>query len=279
MPVTARKFIKKMRGGAQAHLLTAADGNYYIVKFTNNPQTKRILVNEWIASAILRYLEIAQPQVALIEITQQFLDENPDVYFQFGSSRKPIEPGCHFGSAFPGDPNKQAVYDFLPDVLLAKVANLSQFLGALVFDKWAGNSDARQAIFFRARLQQWLPTPDGSEATVGFLAHMIDHGYLFDGPRWAFQDSPLSGLYFRPVIYNHVKGFDAFEPWLDRVRYFPEEVLDNALKQIPRAWLDHGDEGALEKLLETLLKRRNRVPDLLADLKRGRVDPFPAWNP
>ena len=279
MPVTARKFIKKMRGGAQAHLLTAADGNYYIVKFTNNPQTKRILVNEWIASAILRYLEIAQPKVALIEIPQAFLDENPEIHFQFGSSRKPIEPGCHFGSAFPGDPNKQAVYDFLPDVLLAKVANLSQFLGALVFDKWAGNSDARQAIFFRARLQEWLPTPEMPEAKTGFLAHMIDHGYLFDGPRWAFQDSPLNGLYFRPSIYNQVKGLDAFEPWLERVRHFPEEVLDSAMKQIPRAWLESGDLPALEKLLEMLLKRRQRVPDLLMELKRGRVDPFPSWNP
>ena len=279
MPVSARRFLRKMRGGAQAHLLEAADGNYYIVKFANNPQSKRILVNEWIASVLLGYLEITQPKVALIEIRQDFLDANPEVHFQLGSSRKPVEAGLHFGSAFPGDPNKQAVYDFLPEVLLAKVANLAEFLGVLVFDKWAGNSDSRQAIFFRSRLQDWLPTPNAPETKTGFLAQMIDHGFLFDGPRWAFQDSPLSGLYFRPFIYQHVKGFADFDPWLERVRHFPEEVLDQALKQLPPSWLDKGDSTALERLLETLLRRRAKVPDLIADLKRGRVDPFPSWNP
>ena len=78
MPVSARRFLRKMRGGAQAHLLEAADGNYYIVKFANNPQSKRILVNEWIASVLLGYLEITQPKVALIEIGQDFLDANPE---------------------------------------------------------------------------------------------------------------------------------------------------------------------------------------------------------
>jgi hypothetical protein len=42
MPVNARRFIRKMRGGAQAHLLEADDGDYYIVKFQNNPQHRRI---------------------------------------------------------------------------------------------------------------------------------------------------------------------------------------------------------------------------------------------
>jgi hypothetical protein len=35
-----------------------------------------------------------------------------------------------------------------------------EFLGALAFDKWIGNADARQSIFFRARLEQRLPGAD-----------------------------------------------------------------------------------------------------------------------
>ena len=34
-----------MRGGAQSHLMRCSDGNYYVVKFQNNPQRRRILVN------------------------------------------------------------------------------------------------------------------------------------------------------------------------------------------------------------------------------------------
>jgi hypothetical protein len=54
MPVRARNLIRKMRGGAQAHLLEGEDGAFYVVKFTNNPQHRRILINEWLACAFLR---------------------------------------------------------------------------------------------------------------------------------------------------------------------------------------------------------------------------------
>jgi hypothetical protein len=73
---------------------------------------------------------------------------------QLGSRRFSPVPGWHFGSRFPGDPARMAVYDFFPDALLASVENLSEFLGVPAFDKWIGNADARQAIFFRARRQR-----------------------------------------------------------------------------------------------------------------------------
>ena len=278
MPVSARRFLRKMRGGAQAHLLEAADGKFYIVKFTNNPQSRRILVNEWIAAALLQNLDIAQPKVALIDISDDFLKQHPEVHFQLGSSRKPVEAGWHFGSAFPGDPATQAVYDFLPDVLLTKVVNKQQFLGALAFDKWTANSDSRQSIFFRARIEHWYPTPGEAENRVGFLAQMIDHGYIFDGPHWTFNDSPISGLYMRTDIYKDVQGYDSFEPWLEQIEHFPEEIMDKALREIPHNWLQDGDADELERMLVTLMRRRSKVRDLIGDLKRGRVDPFPNWK-
>jgi len=59
-----------MRGGAQAHSIEAADDHCYVVKFLNNPQHRRILVNEWIASVFLRYLGISTPEAAVIRVTQ-----------------------------------------------------------------------------------------------------------------------------------------------------------------------------------------------------------------
>src|SRR6267154_631955 len=56
-----RDFIRVLRGGAQAHLLEGEDGAYYVAKFTNNPQHRRILINEWLACAFLRYLQIYVP--------------------------------------------------------------------------------------------------------------------------------------------------------------------------------------------------------------------------
>jgi len=266
-----------MRGGAQAHLLEASDGYFYVVKFHNNPQHRRILVNEWIASTFLRYLGIAAPEFAIVDIPEPFLAANAEVYIQLGRERRSVSPGWHFGSRFPGDPARTVVYDFLPDTLLEKVENRSDFRAVLAFDKWMGNADSRQAIFYRAQVLEPLEAGPATGRHLGFVAQMIDNGYVFEGPHWRFGESAIQGLYFRPQVYWEVRGFAEFEPWLDRIRNFPEEVVDQAVKRIPPAWLE-GDEDELERLLERLMRRRERVPDLIEQCRLGRVNPFPNWR-
>lgn len=277
MPVDARRFIRKMRGGAQAHLIEAVDGYNYVVKFFNNPQHPRILVNEWMASVFLRYLGIATPEAMMIRVTPEFLEQNPEVSFQVGRGRRPVEPGWHYGSRFPGDPAKLVVYDFLPDTLLHQVANRPDFFGTLAFDQWMGNADSRQAVFFRARVREWLPSSEVHPERLGFVAQMIDHGFVFDGPNWRLHESPLQGLYHRPVVYESVRGLDDFQPWLERILHFPDTVIDQAVKQLPSAWLA-GDENGLMGLLEQLLRRRRRVAHLLEDCHRARTHLFPNWR-
>ena len=277
MPVSARHLIRKMRGGAQAHLIEGEDGGFYVVKFTNNPQHRRILINEWLANAFLRYLQIHVPETALIQVSTAFLEQNPEVYFSLGARRQPAVPGLHFGSRLAVHPDKVAIFDFLPDKLLGKLENRVDFLGTLVFDKWAGNADSRQAVFFRARAKSWTPLKGEAPARIGFFAQMIDHGFAFNGPHWQFNDAPLNGLYFRTGVYEDVKSLDSFQPWLDMVASFPIEVIDSAWKEIPREWLED-DEAELEKLLESLLKRRNKVGQLIADVRAKRASAFPNWR-
>jgi hypothetical protein len=273
MPLTAIRHVRKMRGGAQAHLLEADDGNWYVVKFRNNPQHRRILVNELLASEFLDYLKIAAPAAAVMHVGRDFLAANPDVQVTLGTRRLEVEPGWHFGSQYPGDPGRIAVYDFLPDALLGSVANIEDFRGVLVFDKWVSNADGRQSIFYRARVRRGEEESSGKAA---FVARMIDHGYAFNGPNWDFPDSPLQGLYARPGVYEGVGGLGDFEPWLEQVVHFPEEVVDRAWKRIPPDWIE-GEEDALERLLERLFERRTRVPDLIAACRTGRMNPFPNW--
>ena len=46
MTVIAVQQVRRMRGGAQSHLMLGADDNMYVVKFQNNPQHMRVLANE-----------------------------------------------------------------------------------------------------------------------------------------------------------------------------------------------------------------------------------------
>jgi hypothetical protein len=264
-----------MRGGAQSHLLEAEDGQFYIVKFQNNPQHRRILVNELVAVVLLEYLQISVPECALIDVPGEFLRATPEICLSLGTRKVPVTPGWHFGSRYPGDPARVAVYDFLPDSLVEQVENLADFLAILVFDKWAANADGRQCIFYRAMVR---PAHAAAAAPKpGFVARMIDHGFIFDGPNWGFCDSPLQGLYPRHAVYHGVTSLDDFQPWLDYVRNVPPEVFDKAWKSVPPEWIE-GEEDAFEHVLEQLMMRRKRVPDLLAATRQARSNPFPNWR-
>ena len=277
MPLTACRHIRRMRGGAQAHLLEADDGQYYVVKFLNNPQHRRIVINELLASALLKYLQISSPEAALVHVTEEFLAQNPETYISLGPQRIAVVPGWHFGSRYPGDPARVPVYDYVPDALLTKVSNLSEFLGVLVFDKWAANADGRQSIFFRARVQQWSNSGAALPQRTEFVALMIDHGFVFNGPNWDFTESPSMGLYSRKMVYQSVSSVQQFQPWLDQVVHFPEEMIDAAYKQIPASWMD-GEEQELEAVLEKLLERRRQVPELIYNVRKAKVNPFPNWR-
>lgn len=277
MPVDARRFIRKMRGGAQAHLLEADDGNFYIVKFQNNPQHRKILVNELIASEILSHLQVTAPECRIVRVSPEFLERNPEVHIQTGTRRVAVEPGWHFGSRYPGNPDTMAIYDFVPDALLQQVANQEQFRAVLVFDRWVSNADGRQSVFFRAQLRDWLAQPGVPPRKLGFVALMIDHGFAFNGPHWDLPESAVMGLYPRKVVYAGVRSLEDFEPWLSRVATFPAEVLDKALGKIPPEWIGEEDDS-LERLLDALLRRRKRVEDLILDCRKAPGSPFPNWT-
>jgi len=265
-----------MRGGAQAHLLEADDGDYYVVKFQNNPQHRRILINEFVAAEILAHLQISCPGHRIIHVSGDFLRANPEVHLQAGPRRQEIEPGWHFGSRHPGNPDTMAVYDFIPDALLNQVANAEQFLAVLAFDRWAANADGRQSIFFRAQLKDWLARPGVPPRKLGFVALMIDHGYAFNGPHWDFPDSAVAGLYSRRIVYDGVRTLDDFQPWLERIVSFPEEVFDRVLRQVPPPWVE--DDGSeLERLLESLIRRQKRVAELIHECRKAPGNPFPHW--
>lgn len=283
MLVHATRFLRHMRGGAQAHLLEGGDGHFYVTKFRENPQHIRILVNEWIASRLLEYLRIAAPKVAIVELDESFLSRERDVKIRLVTREMPVSAGWHFGSRFPGNPDRDAVYDYLPDSLLAQVSNLRHFLGVFAFDKWTANSDSRQSIFVRQRIKEWLDDPDESPRgpsplAKGFIALMIDHGYAFDGPHWEFSDSPMQGFYFRPMVYQGVRKLDDVEPWLTRIREAPAELFDGILRDLPRQWLPGGDEAPAERLVEQLYRRRKLVAGLIGSSAAARPAYFPSWT-
>jgi len=273
-----------MRGGANSHLMLADDDCYYVVKFRNNPQHSRVLINELICYVLLERLGLPTPGWSIVEVSPSLIERDPQLVMEDSSRALRCEPGLHFGSRYPVDPTRQAVYDYVPLSLLRMVVNLDAFLGMVCFDKWVSNADGRQSIFFRDQARRWV----GSDAldlerrpirprSLVYVVNMIDHGFAFNAQHWDFSDTPELGLYTRREVYEEVRGYKDFEPWISRIRNLSTDGLDEAYKQIPVSW--HGGEwDRLEALLERLYNRRQDVPDLLARSKQAERDPFPNWS-
>lgn len=282
MAVRARQHIRRMRGGANAHLVLADDDQHYVVKFSNNPQHRRVLVNELICYVLLDYLGLPSPGWQVVEVPNSLIEADAALCLEHGRRSEPCAAGLHFGSRFPVDPTRQSVYDYVPVSMLQELLNRTTFMGMLAFDKWISNANGRQAVFYRTRAKSWL-TPeqeeeeDVSPRSLVYVANFIDHGFAFNAQHWDFSDGPLQGLYPRREVYAGVQGIESFEPWLSRIENLPTDVLDDAYRTIPADW--YGREfDALESLLERLYNRRSRTADLLRNARTVTPNPFPNWT-
>jgi hypothetical protein len=263
--VVALQHIRRMRGGAQSQLMLCSDGCNYVVKFQNNPQHPRVLVNDWLGTQLAALIGLRVPKVAIVQVDNQFIERSPALYLERGCRRILFAPGRCFGSRYVVSPLEGQVYDYLPEPMMIRVRNLPDFAGVLVFDKWTCNADGRQAVFcVRSRERK-------------FTATFIDQGYCFNAGQWNFADAPLRGVFGRNDVYRSVTGWDSFEPWLSRIENLPESVVWSAAKDTPQEWYGDASEE-LEGLISQLLIRRARLRKLISDFKNSSRDPFPNWR-
>lgn len=265
-----------MRGGAQSHLMRCADGQYYVVKFQNNPQHRRVLVNELLGTKLAARLGLPTVPVAVIEVTEELIQLTPELAVELPRSRVPCQAGLQFGSRHPGDPRRLTLHDFLPDEQLREVVNLHQFTGMLVFDKWTCNTNGRQTVFYQRPGDEATGQPE--QETARYETRMIDQGFCFNAGEWNFPDAPLRGLYARNRVYLGVTGMESFAPWLLPLeKRITQRVLDEISREIPPEWYED-DYDALLRLVEQLHCRKARLPELILDAKRSNRQPFPNWR-
>jgi len=265
LAVTAVQHVRRMRGGAQGHLMRCSDGNFYVVKFRNNPQHLRVLANELLATRLAESVGLPVPATDVVEVGGWLIEHTPELSIQLAGSTIPCQAGLQFGSRYVVSPLEGQVFDYLPMEMLERVRNLETFAGMLAMDKWTGNANGRQAAFWR-RLRE-------RKYTVSF----IDQGYCFNAGEWSFPDVPMRGVYARNEVYESVRGWESFEPWLSQIEQMDEEYVWSAAGEIPPEWYG-SDWGALETLTCALLKRRPRVRELITAFRMSPRQPFPNWT-
>ncbi len=223
--VTATKFVRKMRGGTQSCLLQASDGNFYIVKLLGNPQGSKVLFNEALGTELMRNLGFPVPDWVPIEISEKFINKNPEIWFEAaltGHQRPPA--GTHFASKFLAVHSAEIIYEILPRNWFGQVKNREAFVGALLFDLWAGQIDNRQVIFTR--------NPEDRSLKSVF----IDQGGLFGNAKDSQLHKLTRARYIDPMIYNGL-DIDSIVPvWESRIRSLNLEETCSSIFSMTINW-------------------------------------------
>jgi len=264
MWVHAIQHVRRMRGGAQAHLMRCSDGNLYVVKFQNNPQHLRVLANEMLATRLAHEACLPVPKAYVVEVSDWLIEHTPQLQIQLAQGSVPCQPGIQCGSRYVVNPVEGPVWDYIPMELIGRVRNLETFAGILVFDKWTGNVDARQAAFWKYARER------------KYTAAFIDQGHCFNGGEWTFPDNPLRGVYPRNEVYDCILGWESFEPWLRRIKEMSESRIWEIADSVPTQWYSN-DADSFRALISALLPRRACVRDLIQDFRGCVRRPFRRW--
>jgi len=258
--VRAIEHVSRLRGGSQAQVMLADDGNKYVVKFLGNPQHNRVLANEYLACRLAQMIGLSVPEPAIIHVDEETICEQ-QITFTLGNRAVAPHPGPQFGSRLVTDGR---VRDWAPPSMLGRTRNRNEFSGILAFDKWTGNADGRQVIFHKGQHQRHC------------TATFIDFGYCFNAGEWSFPDSSLRGVYFLNEVYEGIESWDDFAPWLGRIEGFSARQFQKVADEIPCEW--YGERPELECLLHRLLERRGIVRQLIEDFRTSSRNPFPNWT-
>jgi hypothetical protein len=89
MPVTAIQHVRRMRGGAQSHLMRATDGHFYVVKFQNNPQHPRVLANEMLATRLAERIGLPVASTEIVEVEAWLVAHTPELTVQLANRSIP----------------------------------------------------------------------------------------------------------------------------------------------------------------------------------------------
>lgn len=265
MAVLAVQEIRRMRGGAQSHLMLGSDENLYVVKFQNNPQHVRVLANELLATRLAEAVGLSVPAPEVVEVTPWLIENTAELSMEVGRTRERCRAGLQFGSRYIGGLMPGQVLDYLPEEMLAETRNLAEFAGMLALDKWTCNVNGRQAVFVKKPRER------------RYRAAFVDQGYCFNAGEWKFVDAPLRGVYARNLVYRQVTGWESFEPWLERIEQFAPEKAWAIAETVPPEWYG-GDLAVMEQLIEGLLKRRSRVREQIDLFRVSNREPFPNWG-
>jgi hypothetical protein len=244
-------FERKMRGGCQSSLVRASDGCRYVLKMLDNPEGSDTLFHEALGSGLAQVLELPVPIWRVLHVSESFIEENPQVWFESEGRLIRPTPGLHFGSAFVEALPGGEIYQMVPGSWHPRLVNAGDFSGMLLLDLWANHLDNRQALF--------VQTP----GTRQLKAVFIDHGQMF-GPTDSLRMRVGRARFLDTRVYGVSGSAGLLSRWQKRIKNVSASTISYLMDAVPTSWKR---PGHAEIILDGLLEMQTRIPDDVSRLR------------
>jgi hypothetical protein len=218
-----------------------------------NPQGPNVLANEFIGGLVTSAVGLPVAQGRLVHLSEDFIDQNPGLWFETPQGRRRPESGIHFGSMFVGQP--EGLYrptDYISRSRIRSIRNRDAFLGMYILDIWANHQDNRQAL---------LTNLDAHESEIRF----IDHGHMFAGPHWRFSERPGLASHLERSVYSDLWSPYETAGWVFRFENAVPAALSRAVSLLPTWWYS----GNVDLLHYTLMQRLADLAELIERERTG----------
>jgi hypothetical protein len=245
--------------------MESTDERQLVVKFPSQARRCQFLINEYLAGLLLNRMGLRTPTVTLVDFGPSFErpQHHPELLKVITEAETILNPLICLGMEFAEG------YEELGDGKLQASANPNTFVnkddvcGAVVFDTWIFNQDARHFL--------------GFEKTGGWDLLLFDNDGAFNRDDWLLGDCVRTHMnctvladWIRKMILNG--NLALFERWFQRLEDDARWADLHDLKRfIPEEWLNRlltKRTCTVEELLETLDKRRRCIRSIFL---AGRV--------
>ncbi len=225
----------------------AADGKEadYLVKYRQNPQGLRVLVNELVCGRLAAKLNVPCPEVVIVQVDDEFARASK------AAAVTAVEAAEHYGM------RRIDFWRNPPPEALARVQNREDFAGMVAFDAWVKNHDRKLDHVLLTR-------PDFAHGRLYFA--LADHGHCIGNPGWTaaqlredtYQRDPSFSLVAE--VRQYVPSLNSFTPWLSAIKGLAS-TLNEVVSDVPVVWKLADDERLA--LVEFFQKRAAVLDEIL----------------
>jgi hypothetical protein len=246
--ISASRFLYKLRGSSQPSIIQGSDSRFYVVKLLGYPGQQG-LMNEAVGTELSRRMGLPSPEWARMEISEEFIESHPGLWFLSGAGPIKPRPGLHFASRLIEALGEQRTYQMIPHAWIDRIENRADFLGVLILDLWTNNCDRRQAVYLcdeRGRLH----------------ASFIDNDFMFGG-KFGFETTcPRRAMVCDLEIYRGLWSRRAVKKWLGIIERIREDEIREVVESVPVEW---ANEKIRLDTMNQLRARRESLSLLVAD--------------